>query len=36
VSFKVRHLLDPDFRNSLQDTVFELRSHRAAEEGIHK
>jgi hypothetical protein len=30
VSFRVRHLLDPDFRNSLQDTVFELRSRRAA------
>ena len=36
VSFKVRHLLDPDFRNSLQDTVFELRSRRAAGEDIHK
>jgi GNAT superfamily N-acetyltransferase len=26
VSFRIRHLLDPDFRNALQDIVSELRS----------
>jgi GNAT superfamily N-acetyltransferase len=26
VSLKVRHLVDPDFRNALQETVLELRS----------
>ena len=26
VSFKIRHLLDPDFRNALQDIVSELRT----------